>query len=279
LIVDWLRRALLELWAMFVIAAAVGFLGPFGTYLNSTLAERVEQWWQLLMGAYLFVRPWIIGLRWLAHLTWLPSRVLVSWGVIATSVPLAMLWRQVGQDAFRELEGYAALIPFALLCALAVWAVEVWADRANDRLRSQRAYEADAERAMPRFPEHQEQGVSAAPLPSAEAIRPKLFDRLSPTFRGPVIALQSEDHYVRVHGMSGSELVLLRLRDAIAEMAGVAGEQVHRSWWVSCDGVASLGQVGRSWVVHLRNGETAPVARDSVPRLQRSGFLPAPSSS
>lgn len=277
---DWLRRALLELWAMFVIAAAIGFLGPFGTYLDSTLAERVEQWWLLLMGAYLFVRPWIIGLRWLAHLTWLPSRVLVSWGVVATSAPLAMLWRQVGQDAFRELEGYAGLIPFALLCALSVWVVEVWADRANERFRSQRANEADAKPPIRRSSGNQEQdqGASATRLLSAEATRPKLFDRLSPTFLGPIIALQSEDHYVRVHGMLGSELVLLRLRDAIAEMTGVAGEQVHRSWWVSRDGVASLGQVGRSWVIRLRNGETAPVARDSTIRLQRSGFLPASSS-
>lgn len=277
---DWLRRVLLELWAMFVIAAAIGFLGPFGTYLDSTLAERVEQWWLLLMGAYLFVRPWIIGLRWLAHITWLPSRVLVSWGVVATSAPLAMLWRQVGQDAFRELEGYAGLIPFALLCALSVWVVEVWADRANQRFRSQRANEADAKPPIRRSSGNQEQdqGASATPLLSAEPTQPKLFDRLSPTFLGPIIALQSEDHYVRVHGMSGSELVLLRLRDAIAEMTGVAGEQVHRSWWVSRDGVASLGQVGRSWVIRLRNGEMAPVARDSTIRLQRSGFLPAPSS-
>jgi hypothetical protein len=276
--VDWLRRALLELWAMFVIAAIIGFLGPFGTYLDSTVADRVAQWWKLLMGAYLFVRPWIIALRWLAHVTWLPSRALVLSAVVAASVPLAMLWRSVGQDAYRELEGYAGLIPFALLCALAVLAVEVWANQTNDRLRSQRTVEAEARQSAPRPTDSDPQAASAVSPLAAGEVRPKLLDRLSPTFQAPILALQSEDHYVRVHGIAGSELVLLRLRDAIAEMAGVAGEQVHRSWWVSRDGVGSFEQAGRSWAIRLRNGETAPVARESALRLQRAGFLPIPGS-
>src|SRR5262245_54568892 len=109
---------------MFLIAAVVGFLGPFGTYLHSRLADRVGDWWMLLMGAYVFVRPWIFALRWIAEATSLPPRILVPWGVVATSAPLAMLWRSVGQDAFRELNGYAALLPFSLLCALSVLSTE-----------------------------------------------------------------------------------------------------------------------------------------------------------
>lgn len=275
---DWLRRALLELWAIFVIAAVVGFLGPFGTYLDSTVADRIAQWWQLLMGAYLFLRPWIIALRWLADLTWLPSGVLVLWGVVATSAPLAMLWRQVGQDAYRELHGYAGLIPFALLCALAVLAVEVWANHTNERLRLQRSVKAKAGRPLAGPSESEPQAASAVPPLTEDEVRPMLLGRLSPAFRGPILALQSEDHYVRVHGMAGSELILLRLRDAIAEMTGVPGEQVHRSWWVARDGVASLEQTGRNWIVRLRNGKTAPVARESTRRLQRVGFLSVPTS-
>lgn len=273
-----LRRALLELWAMFVMAAVVGFLGPFGTYHDTTVADRVAEWWQLLMGAYLFVRPWIVALRWVAEVTWLPSRVLVLWGVVATSAPLAMLWRHIGQDAYRELEGYAGLLPFALLCALAVLAIEIWAEQANERLRSRRGgAPGDLNLASAQTVSGQHDECAAPPVQAGE-VRPMLLDRLSPAFKGPIIALQSEDHYVRVHGMGSSELVLLRLRDAITEMSGVAGEQVHRSWWVSRGGIDSLEQVGRAWLIRLRNGETAPVARDSSERLQRSGFLPTHSS-
>ena len=50
---------------------------------------------------------------------------------------------------------------------------------------------------------------------------------------GVKIALQGEDHYVRIHTALGSELVLMRLGDAIQELDGLEGERVHRSWWVA----------------------------------------------
>jgi hypothetical protein len=102
---------------------------------------------------------------------------------------------------------------------------------------------------------------------------PRLLARLSPGFQAPIIALQSEDHYVRVHGRKGSELILIRLRDAIVEMAGVPGEQVHRSWWIAREGVIATIRAGRGWSLRLVNGELAPIARESVYRLRRSGFL------
>ena len=94
-------------------------------------------------------------------------------------------------------------------------------------------------------------------------------------FAGPILALQSEDHYVRVHGQRGSELILMRLRDAIAEMEGVAGAQVHRSWWIAHRAILRCDPAGRSWLITLDGGLSVPVARDSVARLQRAGFLPA----
>ena len=54
-----------------------------------------------------------------------------------------------------------------------------------------------------------------------------------------------EDHYVRAHTMLGSDLVLLRLRDAIAELDGIEGAQVHRSWWVARDVVEGVEREGR----------------------------------
>lgn len=263
---NWFRRALLEFWAIFLIAAVVGFLGPFGTYLNSNLANRVGEWWMLLMGAYVFVRPWIFALGWVATATALPSRAVVLWGVVATSAPLAMLWRSVGQDAFRELNGYSGLLPFSLLCALAVLATERWAAAANERIELQRSLEV--------------QVVVGGHSPDEKAKNPEaigsppLFSRLGASFEGPIIALQSEDHYVRIHGPKGNELLLMRLRDAIAEMEGVAGIQVHRSWWVALDGIAAIDQAGRNCSVRLRNGVTLPVARDSMQRLRDARHSP-----
>lgn len=250
---------------MFILALVVGFLGPFGTYLYDRFTSRIGHWWLLLMGAYLLVRPAILLLRAIARGTQLPLQPLLFWGVVLSSAPLAWLWRHIGQDAFRALDGYAGLLPFSLLCALAVLIVTQWAENADLRL-----------------PKH---GADTSPLPGSPTktsniaaerppAEPALAGRLSPSFTGPILALQSEDHYVRVHGGGESELLLMRLRDAIAEMNGVPGEQVHRSWWVARGGIAGFEPSGRAWTIRLINGEAAPVARESVSRLHRAGFLP-----
>ena len=256
-----IRRLLLELWAMLLLASIVGFMGPFGTYDDEGLVSRIVHWWQLLMGAYVLIRPIIIALGQLAAKSDLPKQTVVFWGVVVASVPLAILWRNVGQDEFRELDGYAGLLPFSLFCALAVLGVTQWALYADRRLAG-----APSSRPPP-LPEAEE---SAAPEPDT---KPALAKRLSPNFVGDIIALQSEDHYVRVHGQQGSELILIRLRDAIAEMEGVDGWQVHRSWWVARRGVVSAAPSGRSWALTLENGNTALVARDMVERLAAESLL------
>lgn len=265
------RRILLELWGMSVLAGITGFMGPFGTYSEGSIVARIEQWWLLLMGAYLLVRPCIALFRRMADRMALPERAIVGWGVVVISAPLAMIWRAVGQNAYRELDGYAELVPFAFLCAVSVLGVTWWARNVERRLVATELPPGDAGIAA----------VAAAPTPPSlpatppAATGPRLLSRLSPAFRSPIIALQSDDHYVHVHGASGKELLLMRLREAIAEMGDEPGEQIHRSWWVARSGIARIERTGRSMALHLVNGEIAPVSRDAVYRLQRSGFLSA----
>ena len=74
--------------------------------------------------------------------------------------------------------------------------------------------------------------------------QPAFLDRLPAELDTGLIALEMEDHYVRAHTMLGSDLVLLRMRDAIAELEGVEGAQVHRSWWVARDAVERVEREG-----------------------------------
>lgn len=262
------RRILLELWGTFVLACVTGFLGPFGTYSDGPIVARIEQWWLLFMGAYLLVRPCIALFRRLAHLTALPERAIVGWGVVAISAPLAMIWRAVGQNAYRELDGYAELVPFAFLCAVAVLGVDWWARSVERRLDTTEVPMRNAGTTVTNAP-----AIPSAPAPPPATAEPRLLSRLSPAFQSPIVALQSEDHYVHVHGPRGKELLLMRLREAIAEMGDEPGEQIHRSWWVSRSGIARIERSGRSMAVQLVNGEIAPVSRDAVYRLRQSGFL------
>lgn len=256
-----IRQLLLELWAVLLLASIVGFMGPFGTYNDEGLVSRIVHWWQLLMGAYVLIRPSVISLGYIAVKTDLPKQSVIFWGVVVLSVPLSILWRNIGQEEFRELDGYAGLLPFSLLCALAVLGVTQWALHADKRLRAARSPAAHA----PSLPDE--------PAKSGNASEPALRKRLSLGFVGEIIALQSEDHYVRVHNEKSSELILIRLRDAIAEMDGADGWQVHRSWWVARNGIVRATPTGRSWALTLKNGSTALVARDMIEPLKATGVL------
>jgi hypothetical protein len=276
--VKWLRRALLEFWAMLFMAGVVGFLGPFGTYLAGDFISRFGRWLILLLGAYALVRPTMVLFRWIARATDLPRGSLVFWGVIASSFPMAFLWQWQGRDEMKLLGGYSGVLPFTLLCSLAIMAVVWWAARADAHLL---LYYADGTPVDQAAPYWSGNPVPAGNLPTTVAApgspetRPRLYSRLTPRFDGPILALESEDHYVRVHGVNHSELLLLRLRDAIAEMDDELGEQTHRSWWVARGAVSQMVGSGRNRQIELVNGKRAPVARDSIDRLTRSQFLPA----
>lgn len=275
----WLRRILLELSALLLVSGVLGFLGPFGTYLAGDLVSRAVSWAMLLFGAYTVSRPIMELWGWIARITHLPQAPLVFWGMILSSVPMAFLWRASGAPEANLIGGYASIFSFTVLCSLLVMAVAWWAERTDASLFYGRdwtpepASPAPADGPPPREPARGEAVGEAAT--SAASPGPRLRARLSPSFAGDILALESEDHYVRVHGPRGSELLLIRLRDAIAEMDGLPGEQTHRSWWVARDAVAGVHARGRGCEIKLINGERALVARDSVERLTRSRFLPS----
>jgi hypothetical protein len=95
--------------------------------------------------------------------------------------------------------------------------------------------------------------------------------RLPRELGGDVIALEAEDHYLRVHRSSGSTLVLMRLADAVAADDGQQGLQVHRSWWVNREAVQRL----EGSQLHLSNGLSVPVGRTFAAQV-RAAFRPKP---
>lgn len=268
----WFRRALLELWAMIVVAAVVGFLGPFGTYLDGDLLSRVSRWSLMLMGAYVMIRPVLLLCRWLEWVTHLPRGFIVLSGTIVSSFPMALIWLLNAPRETRQLGGYAGLLPFAMLCSCLVLVVVWWSERADAHMR---LYYRDGLPMLAGGDLAQSAGGQSEFDQGGAAKAPRLRARLSRGFFGDILALESEDHYVRVHGSRQSELLLIRLRDAIVEMDGCPGVQTHRSWWVARDAVADTVATGRAREIRLTNGLRVPVARDSVYRLQQTGFLPA----
>ncbi|OZA91948.1 MAG: hypothetical protein B7X57_09270 [Erythrobacter sp. 34-65-8] len=123
-----------------------------------------------------------------------------------------------------------------------------------------------------RLPEPVSDSVPAPVSEPAPAVG-RFLERLPPHLGTDLIALEMEDHYVRAHTALGSELILMRLRDAIAELDGIEGLQVHRSWWVARHAVEDVRRDGRNLRLVLPGGLEAPVARANVAVLKEQGWI------
>lgn len=113
------------------------------------------------------------------------------------------------------------------------------------------------------------------PLPAGPDPAAAFAARLPLPLRGAaVLALEAEDHYLRVHLAGGqSALILMRLTDAIAELAAVPGQRTHRSWWVARDAVAAVAKADGRAVLTLAGGTEVPVSRTYYPALRDAGWL------
>jgi len=88
-----------------------------------------------------------------------------------------------------------------------------------------------------------------------------VLDRLKPQNRGALLRLSVQDHYTEVVTSRGRELVLLRFSDALREIGGTPGLQVHRSHWVADAHVESLKRDNGKILILTRDGTQIPVSR------------------
>jgi DNA-binding LytR/AlgR family response regulator len=93
--------------------------------------------------------------------------------------------------------------------------------------------------------------------------------------RGALISLHAEDHYVRIETVKGSELILMRLADAIQLAQPAKGVQVHRSHWVALDQVTGYDKTDGTWNVILSNGRRVPISRGYRADAITAGIIPA----
>jgi hypothetical protein len=108
------------------------------------------------------------------------------------------------------------------------------------------------------------------PLPEAE----RAFRlRLSAKRRGArLIAIEAEDHYVRVHTDAGSELVYMRFSEAVEDLAQAHGYRLHRSWWAAAEAIESVKWKRGTGEARLTGGIVAPVSRTCATALKEAGW-------
>ncbi len=244
----WTRVAAVTTLAGVVLGA----LGPFGSYLNDGMLLRSAYWigatW---LGLVLYGGGVAIS-RLAKAGSWRRQALLVL-SVLIGSVPQAVITRMVALRVWPGLLRYGPgwrlwYVQTATIGAITVLGATAW-------------LEARLRRPVP---------LPASTQGDGRTI-PRAGRSISPS--RDVIALQMEDHYVRVHTLAGSTLVHGPLTQAIEQVAPLEGLRIHRSWWIARHAVQRVEGSSRSMRLTLSNGLSAPVARNAVTLLREAGWL------
>lgn len=233
------------------ISAAIGaflaFIGAFGTDRLAPVPRTVLMILMAWAGAGLGVGTYRLAARipGLAGRRWLTG---VVSGAIMT-LPMALIVFYAVQIASAHKMPLSALPGFlftSLVTSIVLTLLSL----------------AIATRAAPQA------AIVAPPAP------PRFLERLPLKLRGAEVwAVESEDHYLRLHTSKGQDLILMRLADAVVELEGVEGAQVHRSWWVAREAIAEARRGDGRATLTLKDGSEVPVSRTYAKILREQGWI------
>lgn len=257
------QRLSVELLVIAGIGLVLGLLGPFGTY-PMPLPMRLLYWVGFILVGYAIFRPVTRAAGWLHEQSRIPLPVAITMAVAVAALPLTILigFAISGMRWGAYLTGPAFGLLY-LQCAGVGVGIFLLMRLIFPAERAQNALDT-ASVAGP---------ASGDSRAKAQDIETRLLDRLPPGFPPAILALGVEDHYVRVHTAGRSEMLLMRLSDAIGEMEGVDGMRTHRSWWVAREAVRTTRRDGRNLRLVLHNGLEVPVSRTSVAKLKQLGWI------
>lgn len=242
----WRRRLLLDLLLLAGLGLLLSLLGPYRT-LDFPPLLRTAYWLAAVVGA---------GLACIGADAALGSKVPGFWARVAAvslvMTPPVTLYIYALNAVMLDLPRRPWLMP-QLACQVFVVLLLVMALRG---LAWRRVVETRT--------------VVVPPLPEAERA---LRLRLSARRRGArLIAVEAEDHYVRVHTDAGSELVLMRFSQALDDLAQAYGYRLHRSWWVAAEAIEAVRWKRGGGEARLAQGITAPISRSYAAVLKQAGW-------
>lgn len=228
-------------------------------------------WWLLALGTYLarfLMRPWSPP-EWLG---WLVGAIAGSLAARPVIYAVAYIFLPFMQEpVLREMLPTAPTLEF-LRHYLTNWSVIIIMWMAACWLEAKWRRIAPAQETG-KAPQEATALSQQARLWENDAF----LSRIPPALGREILALHSEDHYVRVYTGQGDALILAAISDAVrgAEAGGCAGVRVHRSWWVANGAVSASHLRGRKMIVLLTNGLEVPVSQTYRELARMSGMLSA----
>ena len=278
------KRLGVHLLGLLGTVALLVVLGPFGTWDNLAVADRLA-FWAITVGV-----NWIVAYAF-AYVVFnltiraFGSRTRTLWaGLLLASVIAALpgtgaVWLAVATyldhrptDAFGVIELYLKVAVLNVSIGAIVFLLTRRA-RMRVRLEVESPPEVESsppERSTDTAASHDAHGRGAHDA----AVEPALLARLPAESRGALLHLRMQDHYVEVHTAVGMALLLMRFRDALREVEDADGLRVHRSHWVARAAVVGVERRrGGSFVLRLVNGNEVPVSRSFAPTLKDQGWV------
>ncbi|MFZ4070652.1 MAG: LytTR family DNA-binding domain-containing protein [Caulobacterales bacterium] len=252
-----------------LIGLLLGALGPFGTFERLPIIERFSFWLACIFGGALIQAPLYWLGDWVGRARHIPAWIWAPATAALAAVPITILVNGVAVTLLRTTvtDTFTELYPLVLVITLPIQII-------SHVLAGQRAHRAA--RANPPAPA----APTTAPgldLPGAAAPAPgalsSFFDRVPKRLGRDLICLRMEDHYLRVYTSAGNALILMKISDAEAELTAIEGLRLHRSWWVARSAVTGWRRDGKNLELILRNGLTAPVARERQAKVRAAGWL------
>lgn len=241
-----------------VLTGALALSGPFGTYSQLNLDQRLVLWALVVAGC--LVVSAMLRLALMSRFKRLQKRTATVIAGVVSAPFLAIATRHVFSLMHWPSEDQAPnLVELTLtlvvigvgvgfLChavATQVWR-EVWPEMKVETPVGQ---------------------AVAAPHMS------RLMTRIEPELRGELIRVSARDHYLDVVTDKGTAEILMRLSDAVAELEDTDGLRVHRSHWVAVAAVAALEREGDKWQLVLRDGSRVPVSRTYRSAVAERGLI------
>jgi hypothetical protein len=269
------RRIVIDLAVMVAIGVFLGVIGPFGSS-STPLPVRIASWTGFALLGYTFYRPMDALATWAHRALDLPRWALLIGTCLIATFPMSAAIISIGSlpdaPSWPGLESAMATYFSVLVIGGAVTAFFNLAkpgQAAPDAAAAPPPMAAPVPMPAP-MPVPIMAPVFAPPAPPPPN---PLLDQLPAELGSVIIALEMEDHYLRVHTLLGSALVLMRLRDGIALLGDLDGMQVHRSWWVARSAVEDVVRDGRNVRLKLPRGLEAPVARAQVAALRDARWI------